>query len=198
VDKGILPNVYEAIEVLFSRTQQLADAISNVKAAQQDYGGAEPSIHNLPCPYIFFPVRVSSVVTGSGFWGTIQKPTGAAGYAPWTDDTDLDPVFVSVKDISNLPVEEEIVHADFIGNHDTDPYVNYGMLTPSQIRYGTLKYDTTSSPCDVTVGDTEISAVLRKVPTPGTKYAEGTGVYLGRTPTGWEVISILECTVPVV
>jgi hypothetical protein len=197
VDKGILPNVYEAIEILFSRTQQLADAISNVKAAQQDYGGAEPSIHNLPCPYVFFPVRVSSVTyvnTASGFYGVIQKPTASVGFSPWEDDSDLDAIFINVKNSACLPEAEELVCAYFTGTHTTSPYANYGSFVPTQIRYGTLTSDvTTTTTITVGVNSINATAIIRKLPDSGNKYAQGTGVYIGRTPLGWEVISILDC-----
>jgi len=198
VDKGILPNVYEAIEILFSRTQQLADAISNVKAAQQDYGGAEPSIHNLPCPYIFFPVRVSTVTyvdTASGFYGVIQKPNASVGFSPWEDDSDLDSIFINVQNSACLPEAGELVCAYFTGTYATSPYANYGSFAPTQLRYGTLTSDvTTATTITVGVNSINATAIIRKLPDSGMKYAQGTGVYIGRTPIGWEVISILDCT----
>lgn len=63
------------------------------------------------------------------------------------------------------------------------------------ILYGTLAADTTSSPTNVTVGSETISAKLRMLPASGKKYATNTGVYLGHTPDGWEIISVLGCTV---
>jgi len=63
------------------------------------------------------------------------------------------------------------------------------------ILYGTLAADTTSSPTNVTVGSKTISAKLRMLPASGKKYAKDTGVYLGHTPDGWEIISVLACTV---
>lgn len=192
--KDILPNVYEAIEILFSRTQQISNAISSLKSAQQDFGGAEPSIHNLPCPYIFFPVRVSSVVTGSGFWGAIQKPTASVGFSPWEDDSDLDAIFINVQNSACLPEAEEMVCAYFTGTHATSPYANYGSFVPAQLRYGTLTSDvTTATTITVGVNSINATAIIRKLPDSGNKYAQGTGVYIGRTPLGWEVISILDC-----
>ena len=63
------------------------------------------------------------------------------------------------------------------------------------ILYGILAADTTSSPTNVTVGSKTISAKLRMLPASGKKYAKDTGVYLGHTPDGWEIISVLACTV---
>lgn len=67
--------------------------------------------------------------------------------------------------------------------------------------YGTLKSDTTSSPCDVliTIADVELtlSCVMRRPPDTGEKYVTGTGVYIGHFRGSWEIISVLECAVPV-
>ena len=63
------------------------------------------------------------------------------------------------------------------------------------ILYGTMAADTTTSPTNVTVDGDTISAVLRMLPESGKKYASGTGVYLGYTPDGWEIVSVLACTV---
>jgi hypothetical protein len=67
--------------------------------------------------------------------------------------------------------------------------------------YGTLKDDATSSPCNVliTIASVELtlSCVMRRPPDVGEKYAAGTGVYAGHFRGSWEIVSILECAVPV-
>lgn len=65
--------------------------------------------------------------------------------------------------------------------------------------YGTLKKDTNSSPCVVVIAysSLELPCVLRKPPATGEKYAKDTGVYVGHFRGSWEIISILECAVPV-
>jgi hypothetical protein len=71
---------------------------------------------------------------------------------------------------------------------------------PGQGGYpGTLKSDTTSSPCDVNIvieGVTRtVSCVLWTVPPSGEKYASGTKVYVLHFRGSWEIASVLECTV---
>jgi len=67
--------------------------------------------------------------------------------------------------------------------------------------YGALTNDTTSSPCNVliTIASTELtlSCVMRRPPDVGEKYAATTGVYVGHFRGSWEIVSILECAVPV-
>jgi hypothetical protein len=65
--------------------------------------------------------------------------------------------------------------------------------------YGTLADDTTSSPCNVSItvaGSAQtVSCTLRETPDAGKKYASGTGCYVANTQDGWEIVSILSCTV---
>jgi len=133
------------IEDAFQQIKDLRAQVDGLQSAKDGYG-VEPSLASLPCPYIFFPVEVKSIVSGSGgFWGEIQKPTTANTFSPWTSDTSLSDIFVSVQYAGDLPHVGTIVRADYLGTRAASPVANYGLLShPTPVIRGTLAGTMTS------------------------------------------------------
>jgi len=136
------------LKQLLQQTKQL-DA--RVRGLENDgRKGFDPGLPFPHSPYVFFPVRVTSVNSGSDMFGAqILKPNSDAN-TPWVTDSDFDDgLAVSFAPPTTAPKVGDVVCAHFTGTHGAAFSPRYGLFDRSY----PAQYCLVQSYCNTIGGD---------------------------------------------
>lgn len=174
--------------------RRIVDAVRTVEATPIDLSGVDLAVARRPRYYRAF--ELTAALSGEeGATAAVKWLAWSAVNGEYSDSGDTGVVTDTLGVCWGLEGDRGV--AAWRGMANAAPIWEIVQNPGKPILFGTLDADTTSSPTNVTAGSATISAVLRMLPATGKKYAKNTGVYLGHTPSGWEIISVLSCTVSV-
>jgi len=192
--------LYALTEVEVAILQRLLDLHRGMLGNLPGRSPVAPDDHQAPEVYIGLPQAVINPVDYSGEAGGDSEGTydtagtGRSTIYSLTDDGILRPNETDQNTYNVSPNQIPLEYTLMVRN-------KAGYWIPIRLAgvlYGTFRYGTSTSPCDVNVGDRVYSCILRKLPESGYEYALGVGCYIACTQHGWEIISILECPTAVV